>query len=154
MQLHYYPGNASFTPHVLLREIGAPFELKLVQRAEGAHKQPEYLKLNPNGLIPVLVDGELVLYETAAICMHLADAHPGAALPALGVVEDGVIGVAVAKAHLGPVDPGPEVMGVAEVGPARGGVGQRDLAGAAEAVLQATLRPLAEGDPGAAGAAA
>jgi glutathione S-transferase len=80
MQLHYYPGNASFTPHVLLQEIGVPFELKLVQRTEGAHKRPEYLKLNPNGLIPVLVDGELVLYETAAICMHLADTHPDAAL--------------------------------------------------------------------------
>ena len=89
-----------------------------------------------------------------AQCLCGVCVDPGAALPALGVVEDGVIGVVVAKAHLGPVDPGPEVMGVAEVGPARGGVGQRDLAGAAEAVLQATLRPLAEGDPGAAGAAA
>jgi len=88
MQLHYYPGNASLAPHVLLHEIGVPFELKLVQRMEGAHKRPEYLKLNPNGLIPVLVDGELVLYETAAICMHLADAHPGAALaPAPGTRE-------------------------------------------------------------------
>jgi glutathione S-transferase len=49
---------------------------------------PEYLKLNPNGLIPVLVDGDLVLYETAAICLHLADTHPAAALaPALGSVE-------------------------------------------------------------------
>jgi glutathione S-transferase len=80
IQLHYYPGNASFTPHVLLHEIGVPFELRLVQRAEGAHRQPEYLNLNPNGQIPVLVDGDLVLYETAAICMHLADTHPGAAL--------------------------------------------------------------------------
>jgi glutathione S-transferase len=88
MQLHYYPGNASFAPHVLLHEIGVPFELKRVERTEGAHKHPEYLKLNPNGLIPVLVDGELVLYETAAICLHLADAHPGAALaPPLGTRE-------------------------------------------------------------------
>jgi glutathione S-transferase len=86
--LHYYPGNASFTPHVLLHEIGVPFELKRVQRMEGAHKQPDYLKLNPNGQIPVLVDGTLVLYETAAICMHLADAHPAAALaPSLGTPE-------------------------------------------------------------------
>jgi glutathione S-transferase len=88
IRLHYYPGNASFTPHVLLHEIGVPFELKLVQRMQGAHKQPEYLKLNPNGQIPVLVDGELVLYETAAICMHLADTHPSAALaPPLGTRE-------------------------------------------------------------------
>ena len=88
MQLHYYPGNASFTPNVLLHEAGAPFELKLVKRMEGAHKQPEYLKLNPNGLIPVLVDGELVLYETAAICLYLADKFPAAALaPPLGSVQ-------------------------------------------------------------------
>jgi glutathione S-transferase len=88
MQLHYYPGNASFAPHVLLHEIGVPFELKLVQRLQDAHKQPDYLKLNPNGQIPVLVDGELVLYETAAICMHLADTHPGAALaPPIGTRE-------------------------------------------------------------------
>jgi glutathione S-transferase len=80
MQLHYHPGNASFAPHVLLHEIGRPFELKLVRRDEGAHRQPDYLKLNPNGQIPVLVDGPLVVYETAAICMHLADTHPAAAL--------------------------------------------------------------------------
>jgi glutathione S-transferase len=78
--LHYYPGNASFAPHVLLHEIGAPFELKLVDRTRGAHQVPEYLALNPNGLIPVLQDGGLVLYETAAICLHLADTHPSAGL--------------------------------------------------------------------------
>jgi len=88
MQLHYYPGNASFTPHVLLHEIGAPFELKRVDRAQGAHKSADYLKLNPNGLIPVLIDGALVLYETAAICLYLADKFPAAALaPAFGSVE-------------------------------------------------------------------
>jgi glutathione S-transferase len=88
IQLHYYPGNASFTPHVLLHEIGVPFELKLVKRMEGAHKQADYLKLNPNGLIPVLVDGGLVLYETAAICLHLADTNPAARLaPPLGGAE-------------------------------------------------------------------
>jgi glutathione S-transferase len=87
IQLHYFPGNASFAPHVLLHEIGVPFELKQVDRTTGAHKRPEYLKLNPNGLIPVLVDGELVLYETAAICLHLADTHPAADLaPPLGTV--------------------------------------------------------------------
>ncbi|WP_372525483.1 glutathione S-transferase family protein [Piscinibacter sp.] len=85
LQLHHFPGNASMAPHMLLEELGVPYELKLVDRAHNAHKSPQYLKLNPNGLIPVLVDGELVLYETAAICLHLADTHPGAGLaPALG----------------------------------------------------------------------
>lgn len=85
IRLHYYPGNASFAPHVLLNEIGAPFELVLVDRARQAQRSPEYLKLNPNGRIPVLVDGDLVLYETAAICLYLADTHPQCGLaPELG----------------------------------------------------------------------
>jgi glutathione S-transferase len=78
--LHYYPSNASFAPHVLLQEVGAPFQLQLVDRKAGAHKSAAYLALNPNGLIPVLVDGELVLYETAAICLHLVDTQPAANL--------------------------------------------------------------------------
>jgi glutathione S-transferase len=88
IQLHYFAGNASMAPHLLLRELGVPFELKLVDRAAGAHKSSAYLKLNPNGLIPVLVDGDLVLYETAAILLHLVDTHPQAGLaPAVGTPE-------------------------------------------------------------------
>lgn len=88
LQLHYYPGNASMAPHLLLEELGLPYELKLVDRTQQAHKSPEYLSLNPNGLIPVLVDGDLVLYETAAICLHLLDTHPQAGLaPAVGTTE-------------------------------------------------------------------
>lgn len=88
IQLHYFPGNASFIPHLLLEEIGVPFELCYVDRAKSAHKAPEYLKLNPNGQIPVFVDGDLVLYETAAICLYLVDQYPQAGLaPAYGSVE-------------------------------------------------------------------
>jgi glutathione S-transferase len=86
--LFYYPSNASMAPHILLEEIGQPFELKLVDRSHDEHKSADYLRLNPNGLIPVLVDGDLVLYETAAICLHLADTHPAKALvPALGTPQ-------------------------------------------------------------------
>jgi glutathione S-transferase len=80
LTLHYHPGNANLAPHMLLREAGAPFELALVDRANRAQKSPAYLKLNPNGRIPVLVDGDLVLYEAAAICLHLADRFPDAKL--------------------------------------------------------------------------
>ena len=73
IQLHYYPGNANLIPHILLRELDIPFELVKVDRDHGAHRSAAYLALNPNGTIPVLVDGDLVLYETAAICLHLAD---------------------------------------------------------------------------------
>ena len=58
MQLHYYPSNASMAPHLLLEELGAPHELVLVDRTQSAHKSPAYLALNPNGLIPVFIDGD------------------------------------------------------------------------------------------------
>ena len=88
LQLHYHPSDASLMPHIFLEELGVPFELKLVDRARNAQKSPEYLQLNPNGLIPVLVDGDLVVYETPAILLHLADTHPQAGLmPALGTPE-------------------------------------------------------------------
>ena len=96
LKLHYYPGNASLIVHLVLEEIGVPFALEHVDRTQAAHKTAEYLALNPNGLIPVLVDDEsrsvdgapLVLYETAAICMHLADVHAAAGLlPPFGTRE-------------------------------------------------------------------
>ncbi|QJW85478.1 glutathione S-transferase family protein [Ramlibacter terrae] len=80
MQLHYYPSTAAMVPHIVLEEIGAPYERVLVDRAVGEHKQPAYLRLNPNGLIPVLTDGDFVLYETAAIVLHLCDMRPQARL--------------------------------------------------------------------------
>jgi glutathione S-transferase len=86
--LYYYPGNASLLPHMMLREIGAAFELRLVDRSQGAQRSAEYLKLNPNGRIPVLVDGDLVLFETAAVALHLADRHLEAGLaPPVGTPE-------------------------------------------------------------------
>jgi glutathione S-transferase len=88
IQLYYSPGSANLVPHILLEEIGAPFELMLVDRASAAHKSPGYLKLNPNGQIPVLVDGDFVLYETAAIALYLADRFPERHLaPPLGTHE-------------------------------------------------------------------
>jgi glutathione S-transferase len=88
MQLHYYPSTAAMIPHILLEELGVPYERVFVDRAANRHKEPAYLKLNPNGLIPVLTDGDFVLYETAAILLHLCDTHPQAALaPALGTRE-------------------------------------------------------------------
>ncbi|HZW46002.1 MAG TPA: glutathione binding-like protein [Microvirga sp.] len=86
--LYYYPGNASLLPHMMLREIGVPFEMRLVDRANKAQKSAEYLRLNPNGRIPVLVDGDLVLFETAAIALHLVDKFPQAGLaPEAGTSE-------------------------------------------------------------------
>jgi glutathione S-transferase len=90
-ELYYYPGNANLAPHMVLEEIGAPFQLHFVDRAQNAHKSLDYLKLNPRGLIPVLVHGDVVLHETAAICLYLSDGHPEAGLaPTFGTPERGV----------------------------------------------------------------
>lgn len=88
IQLHYSPSTAAMAPHILLEELGVPYEKVLVDTSRGAHRSAAYRKLNPNGLIPTLTDGDLVLYESAAICLHLCDAHPQVGLaPALGTAE-------------------------------------------------------------------
>jgi glutathione S-transferase len=66
-QLHYFPSNANSAPQMVLEEIGQVYELVLIERAKNAQKSSEYLKINPNGRIPTLVDGGLALFEAAAI---------------------------------------------------------------------------------------
>jgi|SRR5580698_5299609 glutathione S-transferase len=87
-KLHYYPANANVAPHMILEEIGKEYGLLLVDRTKNVQKSPEYLKINPNGRIPALEDGGLILNEAAAIVLHLIDNHPEAGLaPKLGTPE-------------------------------------------------------------------
>jgi glutathione S-transferase len=87
-QLHYFPANANAAPHMLLEELGAKYDLVLVDRAKNAQKSKDYLKINPNGRIPTLVDEKLVVSEAAAIVLHLVDQHPDAGLaPKVGTPE-------------------------------------------------------------------
>lgn len=79
-KLFWAPGTAAMAPQTVLEEVGAPYEAVLLDRAAKAHEGPEYKKLNPNGRIPTLVDGDFVIFETAAICQYLADKHPDAKL--------------------------------------------------------------------------
>jgi glutathione S-transferase len=88
MRLHYLPGTAALAPHATLAEIGAPYELVRVERDADGRPSPEYLALNPWGKIPTLEHGELVLTESAAICLYLADTFPEARLaPRVGTRE-------------------------------------------------------------------
>src|ERR1700742_166841 len=87
-QLHYFPANANAAPHMLLEEMGVDYALRLVDRSVNAQKSDEYLKINPNGRIPALVDKDLVLFEAAAIVLHLVDQHQEAGLaPKVGTPE-------------------------------------------------------------------
>lgn len=59
-----------------LKELGLEFEFIPVNLQAGEHKRPEFLKLNPAAKVPVLVDGDLVLTESAAIVLYLAEKYP------------------------------------------------------------------------------
>lgn len=87
-QLYYYPNNASLAPHFLLHHMGLKYELLLVDRESNFHKSTEYLKLNPSGRIPTLVENGNALFESPAICIHLCEQHPEHELiPVLGSKE-------------------------------------------------------------------
>jgi glutathione S-transferase len=79
-KLYWAPGTAAMAPQAVLEEIGAAYEPIKLDLAAKQHEQAEYRTLNPNGRIPTLVDGDFVIFETAAICQYLADKHPEARL--------------------------------------------------------------------------
>lgn len=89
--LFYFPGNANIAAHVALEEAGASYALSFVDRKSGAQHDPSYLALNPNARVPTLIDhtlGDLVIFESAAICLHVTDRHPQAGLlPPAGTAE-------------------------------------------------------------------
>ncbi len=83
--LYWSPGAASLCVHWMLIELGEPHELRKMDLEAGDHRKPEYLKMNPNGLVPTLVVDGQALYESAALLMLLAERHPQAGLaPPLG----------------------------------------------------------------------
>jgi glutathione S-transferase len=85
MKLYHSAQSRSIRPRWLLEEIGEPFEIVRINLQAGEQKKPEYLKINPNGTVPALVDGDLALFESGAICQYLADKFPEKKLaPAVG----------------------------------------------------------------------
>ena len=81
--LYYAPGTASMLVHLLLLEIGAPHELRRVDLDAGMQRDPEYLKLNPGGVVPTLIVDGVACSETAALAQLLGERHPAAQLAPL-----------------------------------------------------------------------
>ena len=79
-KLYYDAGASNMAAHAALEEIGAPYELVLIDTDKGEQKSEAYLKLNPHGRVPTLVHDDLVMYESAAILMYLCDRHPEVSL--------------------------------------------------------------------------
>lgn len=80
MKLYGFPGTRAQRALWGLHEVDADFEYVSVNLLEGEHKRPEFLRLNPAGKVPVLVDGDLVIPESAAIVLYLAEKYPEKAL--------------------------------------------------------------------------
>lgn len=73
---HELSGN-SYKVKLMLSLLGLNYEWLQVDLLKGAHKQPEFLALNPFGQVPVLVDGDIVLADAQAILVYLARRYGG-----------------------------------------------------------------------------
>lgn len=76
MKLYYMPGACSMVPHTALEWTGIPYEAQAMKLADT--KTPEYLKLNPQGAVPLLVDGDLILPQNVAILLYIDSLQPEA----------------------------------------------------------------------------
>ena len=90
MKLYYNPRSRAVIAKWMLDECAADYETVAIDFAKQEHKTPEFLKINPAGKLPALVDGETKVFEAAAICLYLADKFPEAKLaPRIGAPERG-----------------------------------------------------------------
>ncbi len=81
IQLHtFHLSTNGRKVHMALEEAQASYEIVVVDLMNGAQKNADYLKLNPNGKVPTLVDDGLVMWESVAILLHLAQKFPAANL--------------------------------------------------------------------------
>jgi glutathione S-transferase len=80
VKLYFNPKSRATIAKWMLDECGAEYETVLIDMEAREHKSPEYLAINPSGKLPALVDGDARLFETAAICLYLADKFPAKAL--------------------------------------------------------------------------
>ena len=77
MKLYYHPMSPNVRRVRLAAAVlGLELDEQLVDFAKGEHKAPAFLALNPNGALPVLVDGDFALSESRAIMQYLASKKP------------------------------------------------------------------------------
>jgi glutathione S-transferase len=81
MKLYYQPGTCAIGIHVLLEEIGKPYDLKKLDLQKGEHREPGFTRINPKSKVPTLErDDGSVLTEFPAIAIWLARTNPDKAL--------------------------------------------------------------------------
>ncbi|HWO43226.1 MAG TPA: glutathione S-transferase family protein [Candidatus Eisenbacteria bacterium] len=90
MKLYYNPKSRAVITKWLLDECGGSYEIVPIDFEKREHKTAEFLKINPAGKLPALVDGDARVFEGAAICLYLGDKFAEANLaPRIGTPERG-----------------------------------------------------------------
>src|SRR5690348_10829454 len=90
MKLYGYRNGRTLRALWALEEVGAKYEYVEIDVLHGQGRDPEFLKINPGGKVPVLDDDAAIITESAAICMHLAEKFPASQLlPPQGTIERG-----------------------------------------------------------------
>jgi glutathione S-transferase len=74
------PHTRSSATFILLEELGAPYEMRVLNMKAGEQRQPAFLAVNPLGKVPTILDGDTVVTEQVAIFIHLADRFAQAGL--------------------------------------------------------------------------
>jgi glutathione S-transferase len=80
-KLYYGAGTCSMAVHVALLECNQQFELERIDWTAGQQRTPEFLKINPRGQVPVLVEHDHIIREGAAILIHILEKHQSPLLP-------------------------------------------------------------------------
>ena len=84
LTLHYCPQSRSLGSLFLLEELGAPYQLHVMNMTKGEQREPAYLAVNPMGKVPAITHGQALITEQGAIFIYLADLFAQAGLaPAL-----------------------------------------------------------------------
>lgn len=84
IRLHFAPGTRAVRVRWILEEIGAPYQLSVVNLRRGAHKSNDYLKIHPLGKVPALEIDNTIIFESLGICLYLADRFAHADLAPVG----------------------------------------------------------------------
>lgn len=75
IKLYSWPGSSGTRVAWALEELGLPYEYVAIDAKKGEHRSAEYLKLNPHGKVPALVDGDERLFESGAMLLHLGNKY-------------------------------------------------------------------------------
>ena len=90
MKLYHQPRTRSSRVRWLLAELGVPCDVQPVDVFAGDGRKPDYQQVHPHGFVPALEDDGVILIESSAICMYLADRYgEGRLAPKVGTIERG-----------------------------------------------------------------